>query len=433
LRSTAIFSIDFLPEFKAKAFAWAAHYEVVCYFDHNDYAGYLPHDYEGLLGVGMANSLLCEKEKGAFESLKAFYDEQKDWLFGYFGYDLKNDVERLFSQNFDGVGFPPMHFFQPEIVLEIFSGQVAIHSLTLAPHTVLESILKMPGELPFSQQQQEKTLILQARFTKQEYLQTVQSLRQHILRGDIFEVNFCQEFFAENLPMNPPLVFQRLNRIAKAPFATYYRLHDRHLLCGSPERFLKKKGSVVLSQPIKGTIRRGASPAEDNCLKNKLLSSQKDRSENVMIVDLVRNDLARSCLAGSVTVEELCGVYRFEQVYQLISSISGRVQAGVHWVDVIRNAFPMGSMTGAPKVRSLELIEQYERTRRGLYSGAAGYVTPAGDFDFNVVIRSILYNADSRYLSVPVGGAIVFESEPEEEYAECLVKAGSMFACLGIP
>ncbi len=243
-------------------------------------------------------------------------------------------------------------------------------------------------------------------------------------------MNFCQEFFAENVLLDPVAVFERLNAIGKAPFATFLRWRDRYLLSASPERFLKKMGQKLITQPIKGTRRRGKTPEEDEQIWQALAASEKDRSENVMIVDLVRNDLSRNCLPGSVVVEELCGVYSFATVHQMISTVSGTLPAETHWLDALRDCFPMGSMTGAPKIMSMELIERYERTRRGLYSGAVGYFAPDGDFDFNVVIRSILYNAATRYVSAQVGGAIVYDSVPEEEYEECMVKAEAMMRAL---
>ena len=204
------------------------------------------------------------------------------------------------------------------------------------------------------------------------------------------------------------------------------------MLCGSPERFLRKKGRQLISQPIKGTIRRGVTQQEDEVLRQQLHQSLKDRAENVMIVDLVRNDLARSCQAGTVRVPELFGTYPFRQVWQMISTVTGQQHEQVDWLAAIKNAFPMGSMTGAPKVMSMQLIEKYEKSRRGLYSGAVGYITPNRDFDFNVVIRSILYNQIRQYLSFQVGGAIVYDSDPEQEYQECLLKAKGMLKALGL-
>jgi para-aminobenzoate synthetase component 1 len=265
---------------------------------------------------------------------------------------------------------------------------------------------------------------------KPDYLANVAAIRRHIIEGDLYEMNLCQEFYAEGVQLDPLSVFRRLNAIAKAPFATYFKLEDRYLLSASPERFLRKTGDLLVSQPIKGTRRRGASPASDEQARLDLAGSKKDQAENVMIVDLVRNDLARSCRPGSVVVEALFGIHTFETVHQMISTVTGVLRPDVHPVTAIQRAFPMGSMTGAPKVMAMQLIERYENTRRGLYSGAVGYFTPEGDFDFNVVIRSILYEAQTGYLSMQVGGAIVYDSVPEQEYEECLLKAEAMLKAL---
>jgi len=387
-------------------------------------------EHDCLVAVGAAAEVCLAHEHGAFDALKSFVDEKRDWLFGYLTYDLKNDVEpRLTSNNFDGIGFPVLHFFQPEVVVEISTESITVHSLGISPDFFFKQISQSPKTGRASLIRNPKSEI-RHRILRSVYLETVQAIRRHIQRGDIYEMNFCQEFFAEGSVLDAHAVFRRLNEIGKAPFSTFYRLQDRYLLCASPERFLKKTGQMLLSQPIKGTIRRGRTANEDAALRQQLYQSPKDRSENVMIVDLVRNDLARSCRAGSVRVDELFMIYQFEQVFQMISTVSGELLPEVHPVDAIRFAFPMGSMTGAPKVRSMELIEHYEATKRGLYSGAVGYFTPDGDFDFNVVIRSIFYNAFDRYLSFQAGGAIVFDSVPELEYEECLLKAKGMFGVL---
>jgi para-aminobenzoate synthetase component I len=426
-RLSAIFPLPLGHDFKRQAFDWAARHEVACCLDSNGYQGVVGSEHDCLLAVGAASQLLKTNERGAFDALKKLVDEKQDWLFGYLTYDLKNDVEpRLTSNNFDGIGFPALHFFQPEVVIEIASQHTTIHCLNKPPKKILEAILATPTH-PTSQTHPTK---ITPRISRQAYLDTVQAIRQHILRGDIYEMNFCQEFFAEGYLLDVLTAFHKLNALGKAPFSTYYRLADCHLLCASPERFLKKTGNKLISQPIKGTMRRGRTAEENATLRQQLYHSPKDRSENVMIVDLVRNDLARSCRAGSVQVDELFGIYQFEQVFQMISTVSGELLAEVHPVDAIRCAFPMGSMTGAPKLRSMELIERYEQTKRGLYSGAVGYFTPHGDFDFNVVIRSILYNDAERYLSFQAGGAIVFDSVPEAEYEESLLKAQGMFKVL---
>ena len=192
------------------------------------------------------------------------------------------------------------------------------------------------------------------------------------------------------------------------------------MISATPERFPSRRGNKLISQPIKGTSSRKKNPERDQQLKTELLKDEKERAENVMIVDLVRKDLTKSAKAGTVKVEELFGVYSFPQVHQMISTITGEVKEGVDLAAILQATFPMGSMTGAPKRKVMQLIEQYESTKRGIYSGAVGYISPEKDFDFNVVIRSILYNAKEKYLGYLVGGGITAYSEPENEDEECL-------------
>ncbi|UOQ71128.1 anthranilate synthase component I family protein [Hymenobacter cellulosilyticus] len=240
----------------------------------------------------------------------------------------------------------------------------------------------------------------------------MEAIREDILNGEVYELNLCQEFYAETVALEPVGTFLRLLEASPTPFAGFYKWHDRYLLCASPERFLQKKGPQLISQPIKGTIRRGATPGEDERQRQLLLHDEKERAENLMIVDLVRNDLARVAQTGSVQVPELFGLYSFRHVWQMISTVQAQARPDLGLVDMLRATFPMGSMTGAPKIRAMELIEHYERTKRGLYSGSLGYVTPAGDFDFNVVIRSLQYRAGTGYLSFQVGSAITYDSDP---------------------
>jgi para-aminobenzoate synthetase component 1 len=243
-------------------------------------------------------------------------------------------------------------------------------------------------------------------------------------------MNYCCEFYTEHSRIEPLAVFNKLNAKAKAPFSSFFKLNDKYLLCSSPERFLKKIDGKIISQPIKGTIRKGATDEENERLREQLLSSEKERAENVMIVDLVRNDLAKHAQPGTIKVEELFGIYEFPTVHQMISTVVAELQENVHQVDVIRDAFPMGSMTGAPKVEVMKNIEAYEDQKRGLYSGSVGYFTADGDFDLNVVIRSIFYNAAKEYVSIQVGSAITYDADPAAEYDELLLKAKGMLDAL---
>jgi len=290
----------------------------------------------------------------------------------------------------------------------------------------LEALKNSINAYEFSQQKAARFKGFKSRLTKKEYLEKIDSVKKHIQLGDIYEMNFCHEYFAEDCKIEPLTIFQKLNKISKAPFTAFYKYKQFNLLCASPERFLQRKGNQLISQPIKGTRPRSSELLLDQALIHDLQSHQKDRSEHIMIVDLVRNDLGRIALAGSVQVEELMGLYSFPQVHQLISTIKGSVSEETNFLDILSNTYPMGSMTGAPKISAMQLIDKYEESTRGWYSGSVGYISPSGDFDFNVIIRSLIYNDSTEYLSYQVGGAIVADSDPEEEFAECGVKGAAM-------
>lgn len=422
-RHTTSFIIDNADEFKQQALKWADNnFATVLYCDNNQYKDYPYSSYEGLIAAGVQDPISLT-QGNAFEKLKDFYEQKKDWLFGFLGYDLKNEIEHLSSKNQDGLNFPDLFFFQPKWIIEIHKRHAVVH----APENFTANFRQILADKYHDVHENFSTdFQLQPRISKSDYFRTVEKIQQHIAKGDIYEMNFCQEFYAEDATLNPLDTFIELNELSKAPFSCYMKRDEKYLLCASPERFLKKEGNKLISMPIKGTAKRGRTFEEDALLREQLLASQKERSENVMIVDLVRNDLSRTCVAGSVQVEELFGTKTFEQVHQLVSTISGTLRDDVHFIDAIKNAFPMGSMTGAPKVRAMELIEQYEQSKRGLYSGAVGYISPAGDFDFNVVIRSLLYNSINQSLSFHVGSAITFDSVPEKEYEECLLKAKAL-------
>lgn len=410
------------PDIWQKVFAWALRQQgPVCWLDRCGFDQY-PHAPRPLLvGVG-AVAELCTPN-GAYEDtfarLSSFLGEKKYWTFGFLTYDLKNETEELRSEQLDPVESPEAYFFHAETVLQ-WDGEAqwTIFSEKNPPEQVWSEILATE---PYAQRPV-PPLDIRARMERDAYLQSVAAIREHIIDGDVYELNFCQAFYAENAKIDPASLFLQLKNHSPAPFSGYFRQNGQHLVCASPERFLSKKGQQLTSQPIKGTAPRGAHPEEDRRIARMLYSSEKNRAENVMIVDLVRNDLARSCLPGSVKVEELFGVYAFPQVWQMISTVAGTLRPEVSGVTALKNAFPMGSMTGAPKVKSMELIERYENSKRGLYSGTLGYFAPNGDFDFNVVIRSLLYNESKQYLTFSAGGAIVYDSVPEEEYAECLAK-----------
>jgi len=411
------FPVNNFNEFRIKMLDWVKPFNIFCLLDNQQYNFNQP-AFECLLAAGCKQRL--EAAAGnAFSALKDFYNEHKGWMFGHFGYDLKNETEQLSSSNFDGMGFADMHFFVPEIVLQLNEKNITIFCDGDA-----ESIFNAIESSLIKEEKQHEIFAIQTRIEKTDYINTVKKIQQHILRGDCYELNFCQEFFAQPVAINPIAVYQKLTQISPNPFSSLYKVEDKYCICASPERYLKKNGNKIFSQPIKGTSRRNLQDEKlDEENKLHLLNSDKEKSENVMVVDLVRNDLSKICKEATVKVDELFGIYSFPQVHQMISTISGEIKDGLHWTDAVKNTFPMGSMTGAPKKRVMELIEQYEQTKRGLFSGSIGYINPDSDFDFNVVIRSILYNATSKYLSFQTGGAITFYSDALEEYNECLLKA----------
>lgn len=381
--------------------------------------------YDAILAVDAFTSLTTDSQD-AFEQLHAYQKNTNDWIFGYLTYDLKNDLENLKSSNPDGLEFPELFFFRPKKIFLIKGHQVEMLYLNRVEAEIELDVMQIEGLMPGKIDWKPEKIEIKSRISKTQYLEKVGKLLAHIQRGDLYEANFCQEFYAETIKMNPMAVYQKLNAISKPPFAVFFKNHQFYALSASPERYLKKMGTTVISQPIKGTAKRSANKQEDNALKKALQTDLKERSENIMIVDLVRNDLSHTAKKGSVFVEELCEVYPFDQVHQMISTIRSEVDEAQPPVRILKSTFPMGSMTGAPKIAAMAIIEALEETKRGLYSGAIGYFTPFGDFDFNVIIRSILYNAQREYVSYSVGSAITAQSDPLKEYEECLLKAKAM-------
>ena len=409
--------------FKKRLLSWSAGQHTAIWMDSNghrdDYG-----NFDALLAVGAASSLVCKEFSDAFDHLAAYQTKVKDWIFGYLSYDLKNDLENLVSENTDSLQFPELYFFQPQKII-MLRGKELTQLYLPEFEKDAENDLKAIKHQCFKPKNGQNKLNIEARISKSEYVQKVNEMQQHIHRGDIYEANFCHEFFA-NGNIAPLHTFRALNTISKAPFATYFKHENKHILCTSPERYLRKKGNKAISQPIKGTARRSKNRQNDAKIAQNLLKNEKERSENIMITDLVRNDLSRVAQKGSVQVEELCGLHSFKQVHQLISTISALVKPEIPVVEVIKNTFPMGSMTGAPKLASMKIIEKLEAHKRGPYSGAVGYFTPESDFDFNVIIRSILYDSQKKQVSFSVGSAITALSDPEQEYEECLLKARAM-------
>lgn len=413
--------------FKKQLLDWSQQFREVVFMDSNDYPQEFS-SYDAILAVD-AFTLIQTDYHNAFEDLQQYQQSTKDWLFGYLSYDLKNDSEDLQSDNFDGLAFPELFFFQPKKLFFLKGNQLTIQYLNLCDDEV-EIDYNEITELASVEFVKSQSIEVQSRVSKVDYIQKATAFLEHIHRGDIYEANFCMEFYAENATINPLEKFNKLNAISQTPFAVYFKNNHHFLLSATPERYLRKEGETLISQPIKGTAKRFSDPKEDELAKTNLFSDPKERSENIMITDLVRNDLSRTAQKGTVEVKELCGIYSFQQVHQMISTITSKLDAKYSLIDVLKLTFPMGSMTGAPKISAMKIIEELEETKRGLYSGAIGYFSPNGDFDFNVVIRSILYNQEKKYLSFSVGSAITALSDPEKEYEECLLKAKAMHEVL---
>lgn len=422
MRQKSVFHIKNPDLFKKKLLYWCSHHPVFCFFDRNKFNRVKSYNisFDIIAATASDNVLICDSGN-AFGKLNRLLNHENDWFFGIFGYDLKNENESLNSKNFDGIGFSDMQFFKPGFVFIILKNKFEIHyPKTYSEDEILhvyEEIEKMDtNSIKFDYP------AVQHRISEPEYIKKVKGLKDHIHRGDIFEVNLCQEFFVENIQTDPVDLFLRLIKFSPSPFSCIFRFYDKYLISSSPERYLKKTGHEIISQPMKGTIKRGLN-IEDKRLKYKLRNDPKERSENIMIVDLVRNDLSKTAVPNTVFVDELCKIYSYKTVHQMVSTIKSKLDPAFSAVDVIKSSFPMGSMTGAPKVKAMQLIEEFEETKRGAFSGSAGFFTPEHNFDFNVLIRSILYNSLNKYLSFSAGSAITSQSVPENEYEECLLKA----------
>ncbi|MGN0002492.1 MAG: anthranilate synthase component I family protein [Sphingobacterium composti] len=420
----AIFEVNSM-DFESKALAWAQQFEQVCFLQSNGYQDAYA-AIEAILAID-AKYIFESANNNTFEELTIFKAKHPNsWMFGFFGYDLKDEIEGLITSFPNNLQFPDCYFFIPNILIKFCKGSIEIESPY--PKKVYKWISEFESQ-NFSEEVNSKFEI-QHRLGKDGYYEAFDKMLAHIKRGDIYEVNLCQEFYAQNAEINPLAVYQKLNGISPTPFSTFFKINDKYILSASPERFLAKRENVLISQPIKGTAARGNTAEEDVQNIEMLRNNPKEIAENVMIVDLVRNDMTRSAKAGTVAAERKLEVHTFKQVHQLISTITCTKSDEISDVEAIKNIFPPGSMTGAPKISAMKLCDRYENSRRGVYSGAVGYFAPNGDFDFNVVIRTILYNQTQQYLSFHTGGALTIDADVEKEYTECLLKASAILATL---
>jgi para-aminobenzoate synthetase component 1 len=428
LRTSYHFNADDIEAFKNKLLEWSKLFQDVIYLDSNQFKDQYS-SYDAVIALDAFTAVKTNTGK-ALEQLEEYQQTTKDYIFGYLSYDIKNEIESLTSSNDDNLEFPELYFFQPKKIFFIKGDIVECSYLRMVDDEIESDLLQINktsvknAHVQFSN--------ISSKISRKEYIDKVNQVLAHIHRGDIYEMNFCQEFYINAHKLDAESCFRNLNRISKPPFACYLKHENLHAIGASPERFLKKQGDYILSQPIKGTAKRDSDFRVDLRLKDSLKTNPKEVSENVMIVDLVRNDLSRIAKKGSVDVEELCEVYSYPQVHQMISTVSAKLKEGLGFADILKATFPMGSMTGAPKISAMQIIEDLESTKRGLYSGCIGYITPEFDFDFNVVIRSILHNSYTKYTSIMVGSAITQASLPEQEYEECLVKAKALMEVLKI-
>ncbi|EPE9899144.1 anthranilate synthase component I family protein [Flavobacterium psychrophilum] len=413
--------------FKKQLLAWGNQFREVIFLDSNHYPQQYS-SYDCVLAVDAFTSIKTDSYN-AFEDLKQYQCQARDWIFGYLSYDLKNDTEDLISKNRDGLFFPDLFFFQPKKLFLLKGNQIEIQYLNMCDDEVEYDFIDISKKQEIKGKS-DVNLKIKPQISKEKYLEKVGEMLSRINRGDIYEANFCMAYFAENATINPLEIYTKLNTISEPPFSVFFKNNTNYLLSASPERYLRKEGATIISEPIKGTSKRFSDAIEDEKSKLELSQNPKERSENVMIVDLVRNDLSHTATKGTVVVEELCKIYTFKQVHHLISRITSQVLHTTSPIDILKTTFPMGSMTGAPKISAMKIIEELEETKRGLYSGTIGYFTPTGDFDFNVVIRSILYNSEEKYVSFSVGSAITAGSIAENEYQECILKAKAMLEVL---
>jgi para-aminobenzoate synthetase component I len=408
-------------EVKSKMLNWANQFNIFCFLDNNGFEDDKT-NFECLLAVGCTRTFLFENNN-SFNELQKFHQQKPSWLFGHLGYNAGNFA---YSQQKETTGFGNGLFFEPQYILQI-KGRVL--SVLQQPVNVIDALQQIE-EVDVDEPKNRNAVNIHATQSRQQYVESINSIKQHLHRGDCYEINYCKKFIAENCSINPVQTYLDLIAISPTPFSALYKNNENYCICASPERYLKKLGNKVISQPIKGTAKRGSSAQEDEQNKIALLQSAKERSENVMVVDLVRNDLSTVCKKASVKVTELFGIYSFSQVHQMISTIEGELEDSNNFAQVLQACYPMGSMTGAPKQRVMQLIEQYENYERGLFSGSIGYITPNADFDFNVLIRSIFYNGLKNNLHFFVGSGITAYCNAEDEYDECMVKASAIMQVL---
>ena len=418
-RKEKVFKIENINDFKDKLLFFSKSKENVILLDSNS----KKNDYEFIFSYGKISEL--KSFDNSLDKLDNYIKQVDDWIFGFISYDLKDEIEGFKSKNLKYFDVPNLSFFQPSIIW-VFDG-VELKALYFDEKELFDvwnEINKI--HISCDSNKSNPNVELKGRLSKEEYIKKIKNIKKRIKMGDTYELNFCFDFFNDNTKINPENTFKKLNKLTESPMSVYYKDHHLHVLSSSPERFIKRNKKTIISQPIKGTKKRGKNIDEDVFLINSLKNSIKEKSENHMIVDLVRNDFSRIAKKGSVKVTELSKINTYKNIHQMVSTIEAQIENDMFFSTILKSTFPMGSMTGAPKIKTMKIIDELEETSRGIYSGAIGYIDPNKNFDFNVVIRTIIYDDKLSKISVNVGSGITFKSDPKDEYEECLTKIDAL-------
>ena len=416
-RTIKIFELENTELFFQKCILWSKQFTEVVALDSNDHS--IPYN---SLNKIIACDAITSIQTNDYIQIKEYQSHLRDWCFGFITYDVKNEIFNITSNNPTSLNFPEIVFFQPKRIITIKDNTVEFSYLIMCDDEISTDFQEINDsilELSFAAE----PINLVGRVSEERYTNNFNKAIDYIKRGDTYELNYCIEFYNENAKLKPEVFYNHLNQTTKSSFSAFVSWQGLYAMCASPERYIKKIKDKLVSQPIKGTAKRGKTKEEDLKIINDLKNNPKERAENVMIVDLVRNDLSTIATKNSVQVEELCEIYSFSHVHQMISTISCHVDQTLSPIDILYQTFPMGSMTGVPKKRTLEIIDEIEDHKRELYSGTIGYISPNQEFDFNVVIRTLLYNSNNNYASLSVGSAVTFKANAEDEYNECLLKS----------
>ncbi len=424
-RNKISFDLQAHDNFKTKMLNWANRFSIFCLLENTSE----PTGTDAFTWVAAvdATAAVTLSRHGYLQQLQQFLNEHTGWKFAHFGYELKDEIHGQASKIPTNNSLADGFVFVPRHLVTCINSIVCIES-----DTDVELLLKQINLAEIADTTLDASVKLTEQVNREHYIDSIEAIQQNIQAGECYELNYCvqQTGYAENV--NPLTVYEKLSKQSPVPFAALYKNNQHYCICASPERFIKISGRTIMSQPIKGTAGRFLDDAtEDERIKNVLAASKKDKAENVMVVDLVRNDLSRVCEIGSVQVPELFGIYSFATVHQMISTIKGTLKQDISFTDILKATFPMGSMTGAPKHRVMQLIQKFEAGNRGLFSGSLGYIQPNGDADFNVVIRSIFYDSITKKVNAFAGGGITAQSQALAEWEECALKMQSMRTVLG--